>query len=245
MAFWQQSKSKFCVIVDIMKYSVDKRSKGINMKPRTQNIYEKLMDRYPILVQCSEGILKAYELLLSVVRCGGIILICGNGGSAADAEHITGELMKGFILKRPISDDEKAFLSKHFAETGKILSQKLQGAIPSISLVSTMSIITAVSNDNGGEFIFAQQVYGYCRNDSVLVAISTSGNSLNCTYAAMAAKLKGCPVIALTGESGGRLAEICDVLINAPSKITHEIQELHLPIYHVLCAMLESEIFEQ
>lgn len=215
------------------------------MKPRTQSILGRLIERYPVIAQCSGRILNAYKLLLNTVQTDGLILVCGNGGSAADAEHIIGELMKGFILKRPIPDDEKAFLSKQFAKTGKRLSQNLQCVIPSISLVSTISLSTAISNDNGGEFVFAQKVYGYSRIGSVLLAISTSGNAQNCIYAAMTAKLKGCPVIAMTGESGGQLAEICDVLINVPSKITYEIQELHLPIYHALCAMLESELFEQ
>ncbi len=215
------------------------------MKPRTQAIHDQLMKRFPMLQQCNDGFFKAFHSLLMITQSGGNILVCGNGGSAADAEHITAELMKGFMLKRALPEEDKEFLLARFGEDGGILSQKLQRAIPAISLVSSISMITAISNDIGSEFIFAQQVYGYCQKDSGLLAISTSGNSKNCIYAAMAARLKGCPVIALTGEASGKLGALSDVVINVPATRTHEIQELQLPIYHAMCAMLESEMFEQ
>jgi D-sedoheptulose 7-phosphate isomerase len=215
------------------------------MKSSAQNIFNNMQERYPALAHCKEAILKTYEILLNAARTNGTILVCGNGGSAADAEHIVGELMKGFRLNRPIDNSEKVFLKREFPERGEFLSKKLQGAIPALSLTSSTSAITAILNDTGGDFIFAQQVYGYCKKNDALLTISTSGNSLNCVYAAMVAKLKGCPVVALTGEDGGELAKISDAHINVPAKSTHQVQELHLPIYHALCAMLEAEIFSE
>ena len=215
------------------------------MKSSAENIFNNMQERYPALAYCNDGVFKAYEILLTTTRANGKILVCGNGGSAADAEHIVGELMKGFRLKRPIENSEKDFLKREFPERGELLSKKLQGAIPALSLSSSISAITAIVNDTGGDFIFAQQVYGYCKKNDALLTISTSGNSLNCVYAAMVAKLKGCPVVALTGEDGGELAKISDAHINVPAKSTHQVQELHLPIYHALCAMLEAEIFSE
>jgi D-sedoheptulose 7-phosphate isomerase len=233
--FWQECR--------LPGFSSADRREDWPMKQRTQDIHESLIARYPLLEKCRNSILKAHDLLLDAVRSGGTILVCGNGGSAADAAHITGELVNRFQLDRPIPESDQKFLAEHFAVDGKRLSKALRGAIPAVSLVSEMSTVTAVSNDTGSEFVFAQQVYAYGRAGSVLLAISTSGNSPNCAYAAMTARLRRCAVVALTGEAGGRLGELCDILINVASSVTYEIQEMHLPTYHALCAMLESELF--
>jgi phosphoheptose isomerase len=173
------------------------------------------------------------------------VLICGNGGSASDAEHITGELMKGFLLKRPVPADFRVKLESAFgASDGAYLADNLQGAVPAISLVSQSAIITAFSNDVASDMAFAQQVYGYGRPGDVLIGLSTSGNSGNVINAAKTAKAIGMGVIGITGEMGGDLAQFCDFTIRAPEKVTYLAQEYHLPIYHCLCAMIESELFE-
>lgn len=172
--------------------------------------------------------------MIETYKKGGKILVCGNGGSASDADHIVGELMKGFLKKREVTD-------------GKIpqeLREKLQGALPAISLCAHTALITATANDNDADMIFAQQVYGYAKENDLLIAISTSGNSKNVVNAAGVAKALGVKVIALTGEKGGELKSLANVTICAPSNETYKIQEYHLPIYHYLCARVENEFFE-
>jgi len=212
------------------------------MKTGTAEVLNDLLSRYPALEKCEASILDAYTLLIGAVQNKGLILVCGNGGNASDAEHIVGELMKSFVLERPIPSEEKTLL-RQYGEIGADLADHLQGTIPSVALVSGIPLSTAISNDIGSEYVFAQKVYGLADENSVLVALSTSGNSVNCMYAAVTAKLKGCPVLVLTGEREGKLANMGDVVIKAPAKLTHEIQEYYLPIYHALCAMLETEVF--
>ncbi|MCI1207980.1 MAG: SIS domain-containing protein [Treponema sp.] len=193
-------------------------------------IMQDLLKRYPVLVKCTENIRNAYKLLEHVFTEKGKLLVCGNGGSAADSEHIVGELMKSFVLARTVDLD----LFKY---------KNLQYGLPAISLVSQSSLISAVANDNGADLVFAQQVMGYgCRGD-VLWCISSSGNSENVLKAAEVAKRLGLFVLGLTGLAGGRLAQISDVCIKVPEKETYKIQELHLPVYHCLCMMIENHFF--
>lgn len=193
---------------------------------------------------CQEEIEHAYQLLCECYSSGGKMLIAGNGGSSSDAEHIVGELMKGFLLKRELKEEERNSLVALDETNGKYLETHLQGALPAISLSSHSSLTTAISNDVNGDMIFAQQIQGYGRKGDVFLAISTSGNSRNVVLAAIVAKAKGMKVIGLTGAGGGELFQKADVCIKVPSQETYEIQEYHIAIYHFLCLMLEKKFFE-
>ncbi|MBR2454431.1 MAG: SIS domain-containing protein [Clostridia bacterium] len=192
-----------------------------------------LFERYPKLNICKNDIENALALMLDTYKKGGKILVCGNGGSASDADHIVGELMKGFLKDRKVIDER----------IPQELREKLQGALPAISLCAHNSLITATINDNDADMIFAQQVYGYAKEKDLLIAISTSGNSKNVVSAVKVAKALGTKTLALTGETGGELKQVADVTICAPSTETYKIQEYHLPIYHYLCASVENEFF--
>lgn len=200
-----------------------------------------LTRRYPLLTVCRHSIVQAFLLLRESFFSGGKLLVCGNGGSAADAEHISGELMKGFIKKRPIPLKLQSKLESMDAGTG--WTRKLQGGLPTIPLTVNGGLSSAIVNDQASELIFAQQVLGYGRHNDSLWALSTSGNSENVVKAVCVAKALGLKTIGLTGAGGGKLKEICDVTIQAPAQRVYQIQELHLPIYHALCAMLEEEFF--
>ena len=202
-----------------------------------------LLDSYPDLKVCQESLMRALETMRNTYQQGGKILLCGNGGSGADCEHIVGELMKGFISRRPLPEKVREQFRQHFPEEGNYLADHLQGALPAISLVSHSALITAFSNDVSAEMVYAQQVYGYGQPNDVLWAISTSGNSANVVRAVQVAKALGLATIGLTGGHGGKLSELCDVVIKAPRELTHEVQELHLPVYHALCISLENEFF--
>ncbi|MBO5944324.1 MAG: SIS domain-containing protein [Clostridia bacterium] len=193
-----------------------------------------LFERYPQLNTCENDIETALALMIDTYKKGGKTLVCGNGGSAADADHIVGELMKGFLKDRKITD----------ARIPQGLREKLQGALPAISLSAHASLMTATINDNDADVVFAQQVYGYANENDLLIAISTSGNSKNVINAVKVAKALDVKVVALTGETGGMLKEMADVAICAPSTETYKIQEYHLPIYHYLCAKVEEEFFK-
>ncbi len=193
-----------------------------------------LFERYPQLNICAKDIEKALELMVDTYKNGGKILVCGNGGSASDADHIVGELMKGFLKDRKVTDER----------IPQELREKLQGALPAISLSAHTSLMTATINDNDADMIFAQQVYGYAKENDLLIAISTSGNSKNVVNAVKVAKALDVKAVALTGKAGGELKGIADVTICAPSTETYKIQEYHLPIYHYLCAKVEEEFFE-
>ena len=171
------------------------------------------------------------------------MLVCGNGGSSSDSEHIVGELMKGFEHKRPLVESFKDRLVVISDERGKYLSEKLQQALPAISLTSHCALITAIANDTDADLIFAQQVVGYGNPGDILLGISTSGNSQDIIDALITAKAKDMVVIGLTGESGGKMKQYCDILISVPGRRTTFVQELHLPVYHVLCLMVENHFF--
>lgn len=201
------------------------------------------MERYPKLVVCLEDIKKAYMLLETAYQEGRKLLVCGNGGSASDSEHIVGELMKEFRLKRKVFGKQAAALKEIDPELGQVLADNLQGALPAISLTAHSSLQTAFMNDVIPELVFAQQVNGYGNAGDVFLGISTSGNSKNVLYAAVNAKAKGLKVIGLTGANENKLMRYADVCIQVPETETYKIQELHLPVYHFLCLMLEMRFF--
>lgn len=213
------------------------------MKENSYYYINHLVERYPKLNPIKNKIEDAIELLIKTYIYDGTYLICGNGGSAADSDHIVGELMKGFILKRPLTDELSKKLLQLFPNDYQYLKDNLQRGIRSISLMSHNALVSAFSNDKASDLIFAQQVLGYGKKGDSLIAISTSGNSKNVIYAAQVAKAMGINVISLTGNSGGVLKELSDVLINVPEVETYKIQEYHLPIYHCICLALENEFF--
>lgn len=202
-----------------------------------------LIKRYPILKKAEEDILKAYEIIEESYSQGGKLLIAGNGGSAADAEHIVGELMKGFKKSRKLDNTFSKKLIDVDEELGNVLKDNLQGALPAIALDGHLALTTAYMNDCEPLLCFAQQVIGYGNPNDVFLGISTSGNSLNVLYGATVAKAKGMKVIGLTGKNKNKLELKSDVCIKAPETETYMIQELHLPIYHCLCLMLEERFF--
>lgn len=205
---------------------------------------ECLIRRYPILECNRREIYHAYEILVECYENGNKLLVAGNGGSAADAEHIVGELMKGFVKERPLDFEFQNVLKAIDSEKGSILAKKLQGTLPALSLNMNIGLNTAFLNDVDGLLILAQEVYGYGTAGDVFLGISTSGNSVNINYAAIVAKAKGLKSIALTGKGGGELKDRVDVAIIVDEMETYKIQELHLPIYHTLCLMLEEYFFE-
>ncbi|MGC6173788.1 D-sedoheptulose-7-phosphate isomerase [Lacrimispora sp. 38-1] len=207
------------------------------------NYLEELLTRYPVLTSVKDEIKEAYEILENCYKNGGKLLIAGNGGSCADAEHIVGELMKGFVKPRSVSGEFAQKLLEADPVRGKELADKLQGGLPAIALTGHPGLSTAYLNDVDGSLIYAQQTYGYGKEGDVLFGISTSGNSKNIMYAMTAARAIGMKTIGLTGRDGGQLKEIADVSIVVPEKETYKIQELHLPVYHALCLMLEERFF--
>ena len=206
---------------------------------------EELVERYPVLDAVKDDVRKAYELLEACYEQGGKLLIAGNGGSCADAEHIVGELMKGFVKRREVSDSFAECLRNADEVRGAELAKKLQGGLPAIALTGHAGLSTAYLNDVDGDLIFAQQTYGYGRPGDVLIGISTSGNAKNVMYAMTVAKALGMKTIGLTGKDGGALKREADVSVVVPETETFKIQELHLPIYHALCLMLEEHFFNQ
>lgn len=204
---------------------------------------QNLIERYPILVACKDDISHAYDILETAFAQGRKLLVCGNGGSASDSEHIVGELMKEFKLKRKVFADQAETMKRIHPEMGAVLAENLQGALPAISLTGHSSLTTAFMNDSEPELIFAQQVNGYGKEGDVFLGISTSGNSRNVLYAAVTAKAKGLKVVGLTGQRESKLSALADVCIQVPEVETYKIQELHLPVYHCLCLMLEDHFF--
>ena len=203
-----------------------------------------LVYRYPTLLSAKEEIQSAAQRLYDSFTAGNKILIAGNGGSAADAEHMVGELMKSFVIKNRQADSLVASsLTEKFGPQGKELADKLEGALPAIPLTGFLGLSTAFSNDVGSQVLFAQQVYALGQKGDVFFAISTSGNSKNLINALMVADIKGLTTIGLTGRSGGLFNKYCQNIIHAPEDETYKIQELHLPIYHTLCLILEAELF--
>ena len=204
---------------------------------------EELISRYPVLEPIKVSVMEAYEILKECFETGHKLLLAGNGGSAADSEHIVGELMKGFVKRRQVPEDMAGKMERIDEKAGKELALKLQGGLPAIALSGHPALSTAFLNDVEGELIYAQQVYGYGQEGDVLLGISTSGNAANIHYAAVTAKAKGMKVIGLTGRDGGKMAGYSDAAVIVPEQETFKIQELHLPIYHALCLMLEEHFF--
>lgn len=202
-----------------------------------------LLERYPVLEECKRAIVSVYETIRTCYMNEGKLLVCGNGGSAADAEHIVGELMKAFVKPRRLGTDFSEILKQIDTEKGKVLSEQLQGSLPAIALDGHLALSTAYMNDCDPLLCFAQQVNGYGRKEDVLLAISTSGNSGNVIYAAVTAKAKDMKLIGLTGKKESALSRLSDVCIRVPEIETYKIQELHLPVYHCLCLMLEEYFF--
>ena len=196
---------------------------------------KELLERYPALERCKDDISAALELMINTYKNGGKVLVCGNGGSAADSEHIVGELMKGFLLKRPVTDER---IPEH-------LRCRLQGSLPAISLPSQAAILSAFINDVDPETMYAQLVLGYANENDLVIGLSTSGNSKNVVAAVEVANAKGAKTIAMTGERDSKLSEISTVTIKVPSCETYKIQEYHLPVYHYLCAGTEAAFFEE
>lgn len=194
-----------------------------------------LYERYPELDICKKDIEAALRLMIDTYQHGGKILVCGNGGSASDCEHIVGELMKGFLLKRPVEDERLP----------EKLRQGLQGSLPAISLPSQSAILSAYINDVDAEMMYAQLVYGYAKSEDLVIGLSTSGNSKNVVHAIEVAKCLGIKTLSLTGKNESQMSLLSDVTIRVPETETYKIQEYHLPVYHYLCAKVEMEFFKK
>jgi D-sedoheptulose 7-phosphate isomerase len=204
-----------------------------------------LVLRYPALADIRASFAKSCELMIQSISSGGKLLFCGNGGSAADCEHIAGELLKGFLSHRKVGTELTQKLVAELGESeGRQLASQIQMAIPAISLTSHISFHTAFGNDMNYEYAFAQHLLGLGKSGDCLIAISTSGNSKNVLHAVKLAKVLGIQTVALTGATGGLLKPLCQASIQAPTLKVHEIQEFHLPIYHAFCLVLERYFFE-
>lgn len=215
----------------------------IELKENIKKHIDLLCERYPALKIVEDDIARAYQILEDSYKNGGKLLVAGNGGSAADAEHIVGELMKGFKLPRKPQSDFADKLIQTNTELGAVLAENLQGALPAIALDGHPALSTAYMNDCEPLLCFAQQVNGYGKTGDVFLSISTSGNSKKVLYAATTAHAKGMKVIGLTGAKSSKLEQMSDVCIKVPQIETYMIQEFHLPVYHCLCLMLEDEFF--
>lgn len=205
--------------------------------------FSRFAARFPEAQELLPALQRAFETLQSSFSGGGKLLLCGNGGSAADCEHIAAELINKFERLRPIAPAQAQELHALFGKDGDFLARNLQGALPAISLASHTALMTALANDVAAEWVFAQQVWAYGQPNDVLLGISTSGNSGNVLHALRVAKYRGLQTIGLTGRDGGAMRELCDVCLIAPRQITAEIQEMHLPLYHALCGALEEHFF--
>lgn len=207
-----------------------------------KNIFDELFEKYPDLHSVKNDIHVSFEMICNCFDRGGKLLVCGNGGSAADGEHIAGELMKGFLLKRPLSENERSLFEN--ISNGEYISKNLQGALPVISLSAHSALLTAFSNDVAPDMVFAQQVWAYAKDSpDLLLALSTSGESENVINAVLTAKALKVATIGITGDFASRISNNCDACIKLPREKTHEIQELTLPVYHALCAMAEAAFF--
>jgi phosphoheptose isomerase len=202
-----------------------------------------LCKNYPQLNVIKKSVLEATKKIISCYSAGGKLLICGNGGSSADSDHFAAELMKSFELKRPLEDSMKQRLAEIAPRKGRILGEKLDHSLPVISLASNNALITAIANDTDPEMIFAQQVIGFGNEGDVLIGLSTSGNSTNVIDACITAKALNLSVIGITGKTGGKMKQYCDVLINVPEERTALVQELHLPVLHTICRIIEVHFY--
>jgi D-sedoheptulose 7-phosphate isomerase len=204
---------------------------------------DRLIARFPVLEPNRASLEAAIETLERAFRIGGTVLVCGNGGSASDSEHLVADLMKGFMSQRPLSGDEASRLTSLDGSRGTELAANLQGALPAISLGSESALTTAIANDVRFDMVFAQRVHGLGRPGDVLIAISTTGNSSSVVNAAIVARSRDMTVIALTGRDGGEVAALADVAIRVPADQVFEVQELHLPVYHAIALALEETFF--
>lgn len=213
------------------------------LEKKLQKHIDLLMKRYPVLEACKEEIIGGYELMEECYKNGGKLLIAGNGGSAADSEHIAGELMKRFKIPRSIPEDLKKKLIEIDSVRGENLSKNLEHPLMAIPLVAHEALTTAYINDVDGLGVFAQQLYGFGRAGDVFLGITTSGNSQNVMSATVVARALGIKVLGLTGENGGELSQVANVCVKVPETETYMVQELHLPVYHCWCLMLEDKFF--
>lgn len=213
------------------------------LEERLQKHIDLLIKRYPILEPIKQDIIDAYLIMEETYLNDGKLLVAGNGGSAADSEHIAGELMKRFKTPRPVSDEFAAKLKEIDSERGANLAENLECSLMAIPLVAHEALSTAYINDVDGYGVFAQQLFGFGRKGDVFLEISTSGNSKNVMSATVVARALGIKVVGLTGAKGGDLAEVADVCVKVPETETYMVQELHLPIYHCWCLMLEDKFF--
>ena len=202
-----------------------------------------LLKRYPQLTECREQIENSTKVIIDCYKNGGKLLLCGNGGSCADCDHIVGELMKGFLKLRPLSEEKKTEMKNNCDLVDDEILCKLQGGLPAISLPSITALNSAFCNDVDPELVYAQPLMALANENDVLIGISTSGNSKNVYGAVKVAKALGIKVIGLTGKTGGKLKETADICICAPETETYKIQELHLPVYHYICACVEQFFF--
>jgi D-sedoheptulose 7-phosphate isomerase len=203
-----------------------------------------LVARYPVLAQQAWNIAQVTARLLATFRAGGKLLVCGNGGSAADADHIVGELMKSFRLPRTLPAEQVAMLATQYPADGTRLARSLQGGLPAISLAAHASLLTAVVNDTDAEMIFAQQVYALGKPGDIVLGISTSGNARNVINALRVARTFGLSPLGLCGASAAQMDDVCDIVIHVPETETFKVQELHLPVYHAICCAVEMAIFD-
>lgn len=209
--------------------------------PQTgEEVISTLFERYPDMRSCEMAVRTARNMVTSAFESGHKLMVCGNGGSAADSEHVVGELMKSFRFKRPVSEQFKMAYQK---ANGEDAPTWLEGTLPAISLVSQTALATAFGNDEASVGTFAQQVLGYGQSGDVLLAISTSGNSANVVEAAKVARALGVTVVSLTGARNSKLTPLSDVCVQVPRTQVFEVQELHLPVYHALCAATEADLF--
>ena len=206
---------------------------------------KELVERYPALLVCQKDIRAAADAIIESYKAGGKLIVAGNGGSAADSDHITGELLKSFVKKRKPDQKFLDALAAIDSDTGTYLSDKLQGSLPAVALTNNSALMTASLNDVDGNVLFAQQVMGFGKKNDVFLGISTSGNSKDVIYALVVAKALGVKTVALTGKSGGKCKDIADISIIVPQSETFKIQELHLPVYHALCLTIEEYFWKE
>lgn len=207
-------------------------------------IVKEYINKYPILASSETSIRNAIDIIKESLEKGGKVLVCGNGGSCSDADHICGEFLKGFLKKRKLDSSLKNKMFEIYGEKGKELADALQCGLPCINLCAHNALSTAVSNDLGEGYVYAQQVMAYGKANDVIIGISTSGNAQNVINAFVCAKSLGVKVIALTGETGGKMRDFADCLINVSAQKTPDVQELHLPVYHAVCASVEEYFFK-
>ena len=214
------------------------------LTPEQRAILQRLLEDNPALAPLRSGLLDAYALLQGAFELGGKLLLCGNGGSAADADHIVGELMKGFLKRRPLTAEERALLDDT-PDMPAGFADRLQGALPALSLNTHGALLSAYANDVDASMVYAQQVWALGQGGDALLALSTSGNSRNVVNAVHAARAKGLRTLAITGDKESALSALCDVTLRLPSTETYRVQEYTLPVYHALCALLEAAFFAE